>query len=45
MYDILVVFVHLIVTLVRLLKPGGLCAGVAESALTAHPKGGGRMAV
>ena len=36
MYDILVVvFVHLIVTVVRLLKPGGLRAVVAESVLTA----------
>jgi hypothetical protein len=36
MYGILVVFVHLIVTVVRLLKPGGLRAVVAESALTRH---------
>jgi hypothetical protein len=36
MYDILVVFVHLIVTVVRLLKPGGLRAVVAESVLTRH---------
>ena len=36
MYDILVVFVHLIVTLVRLIKPGGLRAVVAESVLTRH---------
>ena len=37
MYDILVVFVHLIVTVVRLIKPGGLRAVVAESVLTRHP--------
>src|SRR6516225_11714993 len=36
MYDILVIFVHLIVTVVRLIKPGGLRAVVAESALTRH---------
>src|SRR6516164_460137 len=36
MYDILVVFVHLIVTVVRLMKPGGLRAVVAESVLTRH---------
>src|SRR6516225_4637185 len=36
MYDILVVFVHLIVTVVRLIKPGGLRAVVAESVLTRH---------
>ena len=29
-------FVHLIVTVVRLIKPGGLRAVVAESALTGH---------
>ena len=34
MYDILFVFVHLIVTVVRLIKPGGLRAVVAESVLT-----------
>src|SRR5215471_7901700 len=34
MYDILVIFVHLIVTLVRLIKPRGLRAVVGESALT-----------
>jgi hypothetical protein len=31
MYDILVIFVHLMVTVVRLIKPGGLRAVVAES--------------
>ena len=36
MYDILIVFVHLIVTVVRLIKPGGLRAVVDESALTRH---------
>src|SRR5262252_1448889 len=36
MYDILVVFVHLIVTVVRLMKPGGLRAVVAASVLTRH---------
>jgi putative transposase len=37
MHDILVVLLHSIVTVVRLLKPGGLRAVVAESALTRHP--------
>jgi hypothetical protein len=36
MYDILALFLHLIVTLVRLIKPGGLRAVVAESVLTRH---------
>jgi hypothetical protein len=36
MYDILVVFVHLIVTIFRLIKPGGLRAVVAESVLIRH---------
>ena len=36
MYDILALFLHLIVTLVRLVKPGGLRAVVAESVLTRH---------
>ena len=36
MHDILVVFVHSIVTIVRLIKPGGLRAVVAESALIRH---------
>jgi hypothetical protein len=36
MYDILVVFVYLIVTVVRLMKPGGLRAVVAESVPTRH---------
>jgi hypothetical protein len=36
MYDILVVFVHLIVTVFRVIKPGGLRAVVAESVLTRH---------
>src|SRR6516164_6243577 len=36
MHDIVVLFVHLIVTVVRLIKPGGLRAVVAESALTRH---------
>ena len=34
MHDILVVLVHSIVTVVRLIRPGGLRAVVAESALT-----------
>jgi hypothetical protein len=36
MRDILVVLLHAIVTIVRLIKPGGLRAVVAESALTWH---------
>src|SRR5215471_13043954 len=36
MYDVLAPFVHLIVTVVRLIKPGGLRAVVAESVLTRH---------
>src|SRR5215469_15512872 len=36
MHDILVVLVHSIVTVVRLIKPAGLRAVVAESALTRH---------
>src|SRR5215467_11195184 len=36
MNDILALFVHLIVTIVRLIKPGGLRAIVAESVLTRH---------
>src|SRR5215471_5405898 len=36
MYDILALFLHLIVTVVRLMKPGGLRAVVAESVLTRH---------
>src|SRR5215813_6283795 len=36
MHDILVVLVHSIVTVVRLIKTGGLRAVVAESALTRH---------
>src|SRR5215475_10090436 len=36
MRDILLVLVHSIVTVVRLIKPGGLRAVVAESALTRH---------
>src|SRR6516164_3565101 len=36
MHDIFVLFVHLIVTVVRLIKPGGLRAVVAESVLTRH---------
>jgi hypothetical protein len=36
MYDILVVFGPFIVTIVRLIKPGGLRAVVAESVLTRH---------
>jgi len=36
MHDILVVLVHSIVTVVRRIKPGGLRAVVAESALTRH---------
>jgi hypothetical protein len=36
MRDIVVVFVHLIVTLVRLARPGGLRSVVAESVLVKH---------
>src|SRR5262245_8536444 len=36
MHDILVVLLHSIVTVVRLMKPGGLRAVVAESALIRH---------
>jgi putative transposase len=36
MRDLLVLFVHLIVTLIRLARPGGLRAVVAESALVRH---------
>ena len=36
MHDILAVLIHAIVTVVRLIKPGGLRAVVAESALTRH---------
>src|SRR6516165_9693188 len=36
MCDILALFLHLIVTVVRLMKPGGLRAVVAESVLTRH---------
>jgi hypothetical protein len=36
MHDILIVLLHSIVTIVRVLKPGGLRAAVAESALTRH---------
>src|SRR5262245_33298693 len=36
MHDMLVVLVHSIVTVVRLIGPGGLRAVVAESALTRH---------
>src|SRR5215472_5013407 len=36
MHDILIVLVHSIVTVVRLIKPGGLRAVVAESVLTRH---------
>ena len=35
-HDILVILVHLIVTVVRLIKPGGLHAVVAESAFTRY---------
>ena len=35
-YDIPVIFVHLIVTVFRLITPGGLRAVVAESVLTRH---------
>jgi hypothetical protein len=34
--DIVIVFVHLIVTLVRLARPGGLRSVVAESVLVKH---------
>jgi hypothetical protein len=34
--DIVIVFVHLIVTLVRLTRPGGLRSVVAESVLVKH---------
>src|SRR5262252_3339039 len=36
MHDILVILIHSIVTVIRLMKPGGLRAVVAESALTRH---------
>ena len=36
MLNILIVFVHLIVTVVRLIGPGGLRAVIAESVLTRH---------
>src|ERR1700693_5526205 len=36
MRDFLVLFVHLIVTVARLARPGGLRAVVAESALVRH---------
>ncbi len=36
MRDILILFLHLIVTVIRLAKPGGLRAVVAESVLTRH---------
>src|SRR6516225_7321258 len=36
MHDIILFLVHAIVTIVRLMKPGGLRAVVAESALTRH---------
>src|SRR5215475_9641412 len=36
MHDIFIVLVHSIVTIVQLIKPGGLRAVVAESALTRH---------
>src|SRR5438132_7051977 len=36
MRDILVLFVHLLVTVIRLARPGGFRAVVAESALVRH---------
>jgi hypothetical protein len=36
MRDIVILFVHVIVTVVRLAKPGGLRSVVAESALIKH---------
>src|ERR1700738_4578848 len=36
MRDALILFVHAIVTIVRLARPGGLRAGVAESVLVKH---------
>jgi hypothetical protein len=36
MYEFIVLFVHSIVTLVRLAKPGGLRSVVAESVLVRH---------
>ena len=36
MRDLLVLFVHLIVTMARLAKPAGLRAVIAESVLTRH---------
>src|SRR6478736_5474154 len=36
MRDILVLFIHVVVTLVRLSKPGGFRAVVAESVLVRH---------
>jgi hypothetical protein len=36
MRDFAILFVHLIVTLARLARPGGLCSVVAESVLVRH---------
>src|SRR6266542_3741507 len=36
MRDVIILFVHLIVTIVRLARPGGLRSVVAESALVRH---------
>ena len=43
MHDILVILIHSIVTVVRLMKPGGLRAVVAESALTRHQISKGKI--
>jgi hypothetical protein len=36
MRDVLILFLHAVVTIVRLAGPGGLCAVVAESVLVKH---------
>jgi hypothetical protein len=37
MRDFLIFFVHLVVTVARLVRPGGLPSVVAESVLVRHP--------
>jgi hypothetical protein len=36
MHDVVILFVHLIVTVVRLARPGGLRSVIAESVLVKH---------
>ena len=43
MRDVLILFLHLIITVARLAWPGGLCSVVAESLLVKHR--GGKRAV